>query len=151
MTRPSSRVRVLFVCIGNACRSPMAESIARREAADIIAPSSAGLYPLGHIAEPTIETLAANNYSAEALSSKSICREAVRDADLIINLSGMPIEHLFSAGSSRLRPTQRVENWEVADPYGEDPATYQRILQRLEARVLQLAGRLRAEKASAQV
>ena len=146
---PSSRVRVLFVCIGNACRSPMAESIARRDASDIIEPSSAGLYPLGHIAGPTIDVLTANDYSVEGLASKSISREAVQRADLIVNLSGGPIEHLFSSGPSQLREGQHLETWEVSDPYGEGAGTYQRILEELETRVAQLATRLRAGNRSA--
>jgi arsenate reductase (thioredoxin) len=148
---PSPRFRVLFVCIGNACRSPMAESIARRDAADIIEPSSAGLYPLGHIAEPTIEALLANSYSVDGLSSKSISRDAVQHSDLIVNLSGGPLEYLFSSAPSNLRDGQQLENWEVSDPYGEDPATYQRILEEIEGRVRQLTSRLRAESRSAKV
>ena len=139
----SSRVRVLFVCIGNACRSPMAEAIARRNAADVIEPCSAGLYPLGHIAEPTIDALVTNGYSAEGLASKFISRETVSSADLIVNLSGLPIDPLFSSGPSRLSDGQRIENWDVSDPYGEEAATYQRILEELEERVQQLANQLR--------
>ena len=144
----SPRFRVLFVCIGNACRSPMAESVARRDAADIIEPSSAGLYPLGHIAEPTIEILLANDYPVDGLSSKSISRDAVRQSDLIVNLSGAPIDHLFCSAPSNLRDSQQLEDWDVSDPYGEDPATYQRILEEIESRVRQLASRLRAESRS---
>jgi arsenate reductase (thioredoxin) len=145
------RVRVLFVCIGNACRSPMAEAIARRDAAHVIEASSAGLYPLGHLPEPTIATLIANNYSSEGLSSKCISREAVRNAEIIVNLSGMPIDQLFSAGTSRLRSGQQIENWEVTDPYGEGTATYQRIFEELKARVHQLAEQLRAQNRAAHV
>lgn len=143
------KLRVLFVCIGNACRSPMAEAIARREAADVMEPFSVGLYPLGHVAEPTIETLLANSYSVDGLASKSITRDAVRRADLIINLSGGPIDYLFSSAPSDLRNGQQLENWEVADPYGEDAALYQTILEEIESRVRQLANRLRAESRSA--
>ena len=139
----SSRVRVLFVCIGNACRSPMAEAIARRNAADVIEPSSAGLYPLGHLAEPTIDALVTNGYSAEGLASKFISRETVSSADLIVNLSGLPIDPLFSSGPSRLSQGQQIENWNVSDPYGEEAATYQRILEELEKRVQRLADQLR--------
>jgi protein-tyrosine-phosphatase len=139
-----TRLRVLFVCIGNACRSPMAESIARREADDVIEPTSAGLYPLGHLPENTVSTLVKNCYSAEGLSSKCITREAVKSADLIVNLSGTSINHLFSTGPSRLRDDQRVENWDVADPYGEEPCTYQKILEDIEFRVIRLANRLRS-------
>lgn len=140
--KPTSRFRVLFVCIGNACRSPMAESIARRDAADIIEPSSAGLYPLGRISAGTEEALLANGYSVEELSSKPLCREALEDADLIINLSGEHRELVFDDPS-------RVEDWKIADPYGEDPATYQRILEEIEGRVRLLANRLREDGRSA--
>ena len=140
---PSTRFRVLFVCIGNACRSPMAEAIARRNAADVIEPSSAGLYPLGYIAEPTIDALVTNGYSVDGLASKFISREAVSCADLIVNLSGVPIDTLFSSAPSRLSDGQRIENWDVSDPYGEEAATYQRILEELEERVQQLANQLR--------
>ena len=147
MTSPSP-VRVLFICIGNACRSPMAEAVARRDASDVIEASSAGLYPLGRLPELTVETLETNKYSVEGLSSKCISREAVQRADLIVNLSGTPIEHLFSSGPSRLRDGQHIENWEVSDPYGEDSAIYQRILRELEQRVQGLANRLRKESRS---
>ena len=146
---PANRVRVLFICIGNACRSPMAEAIARRDAADVIEPSSAGLYALGRIPDRTTETLKANNYSSEGLSSKAISREAVQNADCIVNLSGAPIDHLFASGPSQLRNGQQVENWNVTDPYGEDPETYQRILKELEQRVQGLANLLRKEHRSA--
>jgi protein-tyrosine-phosphatase len=121
----------------------MAEAIARRDASDIIEPASAGLYPLGCLAAPTITTLESNGYSPQGLSSKGISRDAVRSADVIINLSGMSLDRLFGAGSSQLRANQQLENWEVTDPYGEDPATYQTILEELEQRVRNLAARLR--------
>ena len=122
----------------------MAEAIAHREAAEAIEPASAGLYPLGRIAERTIETLVANGYSADGLSSKSISREAVEEADLIVNLSGARIDYLFASAPSKLRHSQQLENWDVADPYGEGAATYQRILDEIESKVRQLADRLRA-------
>ena len=37
--------RVLFVCIGNACRSQMAEAFARAYGSDVLVASSAGLFP----------------------------------------------------------------------------------------------------------
>ena len=40
-------LRILFVCTGNACRSPMAEGIARSLGGDRVAVASAGIHPIG--------------------------------------------------------------------------------------------------------
>ena len=39
------RFKVMFVCIGNSCRSPMAEGFARDRHSDIIEASSSGIGP----------------------------------------------------------------------------------------------------------
>jgi len=136
------KTRVLFVCIGNACRSPMAEAIARKEANDVIEASSAGFYPMGMIPEMTQTILERNGYSANGLQSKGL-REIVSEGiNLVVNLSG------YTRAQSLEKFTQ-VENWEVSDPYGADEATYQRILEEIRGRVRDLAQRFRAEKAAA--
>jgi arsenate reductase (thioredoxin) len=137
-----AKTRVLFVCFGNACRSPMAESIARTDADDVIEPASAGLYPLGEIPAHTQEALRRNGYSAEGLSSKQIVPEAWSRADLVINMSGRLRELEFE-------DFEKVEDWSVPDPFGEDAATYQRILEAIQKRVKELANRLRDERRAA--
>ncbi len=137
----TDKLRVLFVCLGNACRSPMAEAIALRDAADVVEPSSAGLYPLGEIPEATQETLMQNGYSVAGLSSKPITNRAWNDADLVINLSGRIRDIAFDDPS-------KVEDWDVADPYGANPAFYQTILEEIQQHVLSLADRLRQQRKS---
>ena len=44
---PANKMRVLFVCTGNACRSQMAEGWARHLRAEAIEPYSAGVAPAG--------------------------------------------------------------------------------------------------------
>ena len=44
-TTPVAKKRVLFVCIGNSCRSQMAEAFARAYGADIMEVQSAGVSP----------------------------------------------------------------------------------------------------------
>ena len=138
---PTKKLRVLFVCIGNACRSPMAEAIAKREAADVLEASSAGLYPLGEIPDETQETLSRNGYSAVGLSSKPITNRIWNEADLVINLSGRIRDIAFDDPS-------KVEDWEVADPYGANPAFYETILEQLRQRIRLLADRLRQQRKS---
>jgi arsenate reductase (thioredoxin) len=140
------KFRVLFVCLGNACRSPMAEAIARKLAPDVIEPSSAGLSPLGHLAEGTEQTLRANGYPFAYIASKPLRPNTFENADIVINMSGRSLAGFFPEGHSTGDPLPRrkIKNWNVEDPYGEDPATYQRILEELESKVLMLAAQLRS-------
>ena len=136
------KMRVLFVCIGNACRSPMGEAIAAKDAADVIESSSAGLYPMGMIPEMTQTTLERNGYSVNGLRSKGLPEIVPAEVDLVINLSGYE-------RAQALEKFGQVENWEVSDPYGADEATYQRILEQIRERVKNLAQRLRKEHRAA--
>jgi protein-tyrosine-phosphatase len=137
--RGGRRTRVLFVCVGNACRSPMAEAIARYDAADVIEASSAGLSPMGMIAEQTKQTLVLNGYSAGGLTSDGLTREALDAADIIINMTGKPREDKFW-------DPDKVEDWMVQDPYGAAPETYQRVFEGIQRRVNQLALGLREKR-----
>jgi len=136
------KTRVLFVCIGNACRSPMGEAIARKEANDVIEASSAGFYPMGMIPEMTQAALERNGYSPQGLRSKGLRESVSAEIDLVVNLSGY-------ARAQSLEKFVQVEDWEVSDPYGADEATYQRILEEIRGRVRELAQRLRAKQRAA--
>jgi protein-tyrosine-phosphatase len=114
----------------------MAESIARRDAADVIEACSAGLTPLGFLPVLTMQTLATNSYSIESLCSKPISRAVWDAADIVINMSGVP-KHLAFVDYVK------VEDWDVQDPYGNDPILYQTIYEDIQRKVAQLAQRLR--------
>ncbi len=132
-----TRTKVLFLCVGNACRSQMAEAIARHLAADVIEASSAGLAAFGDIPAMTIAVLAERGFSAEGQSSKPLRPEDLSAADLVINMTGRGGESTFSA------PTLAFEDWDVGDPYGLDLAVYRGIRDQIETRVEGLAQRLR--------
>jgi protein-tyrosine-phosphatase len=117
----------------------MAQAIARYDAADVIEPSSAGLSPLGQIADLTKQTLMKNGYSATGLTSDALTRESADAADIIINMTGRPREETFWE-------QEKVEDWIVQDPYGADTDTYQKVLESLKRRVNQLAKGLREKR-----
>jgi protein-tyrosine-phosphatase len=119
----------------------MAEAIARYDAADVIEPSSAGLSPLGYIADLTKHTLMRNGYSVSGLTSDPLTREAADAADIIINMTGELLEENFCQH-------EKVEDWIVQDPFGADPETYQRIFEGIKRRVHQLAAGLREKRQS---
>jgi arsenate reductase (thioredoxin) len=142
---PTKRVKVLFVCIGNSCRSPMAEAIARRDAQEEIEALSAGLAPLGFVAEKTSQTLLRNGYAVEGLASKPISPDLWESADIVINMSGRAREFAFR----NFRGHAKVEDWEIEDPYG-DSEKYQGTYEAVQRRVLDLARRLRKDLATAE-
>jgi arsenate reductase len=136
MTKPLS---VLFVCIGNSCRSPIAEAVARHTASDVIIPSSAGLSPLGRIQDSTRKVLLERGIPTDGQFSKGLNDDTLlKPADLVINMSGYRGDSLFAG--------RKFEDWDVEDPYGEDMETYRRICDDIEARVADLAARLRAQQ-----
>ena len=46
--------RVLFVCVGNCCRSQMAEGFAAHHGGDVLMAESAGLVPAGVVVDETV-------------------------------------------------------------------------------------------------
>src|SRR5258708_10907692 len=137
MPNSKPKPRVLFICIGNSCRSPMAESIARRDSSHIFDCSSAGLTPLGVVQKETIATLQSNGYPVEDLISNAINKDEWAAADLVINMSGYPKQRAFP----RIE-WHKVEDWPVEDPYGSDPVVYQRIFEDIRTRIESLTARL---------
>jgi len=117
----------------------MAEAIARYDAADVIEAHSAGLSPMGLIAEQTKQTLIRNGYSANGLTSDALTREAADAADIIINMTGKPREEMFW-------DQDKVEDWIVQDPYDAAPETYQRVFEGIKRRIHQLALGLREKR-----
>jgi arsenate reductase len=131
-----AKKKVLFVCIGNSCRSQMAEALARHYWSDVMEASSAGVSPLGRIAEPTRKVLLERGVRTDEQFSKGLCEADAASADLIINMSGIPGSALF--------PDANVEDWDVDDPYGEDMLIYRQVCDDIEERLRKLTDSLRA-------
>ncbi len=135
------RKRVLFICIGNACRSPMAEAIARVDASDAIDAFTAGLAPTGFVTELTKQTLMRNGCWVEGLESKNISPKVWEQVDIVINMSGRSRELAFDEYS-------KVEDWKIEDPYGKDPGTHQRVFEKIRLHIAKLAQECREEDAA---
>jgi protein-tyrosine-phosphatase len=115
----------------------MAEAIAKQIASDIIEPSSAGLVAFGEITRPTLAVLEEHGISAAGQRSKTLRPEHMSETDLLINMSGRSTAAIFDG------PLPPAEDWDVGDPFGLDLAIYRNIRDQIEARVQDLALRLR--------
>ena len=102
-----NRKRVLFVCIGNSCRSQMAEGFARTYGADVVIPASAGLAPATDIAPDTKRAMLERNIDVRDHFPKTIRQLGRARFDLAINMSGEELP----AGAA-----ENILEWEIPDP-----------------------------------
>jgi arsenate reductase (thioredoxin) len=134
------KTKVLFLCIGNSCRSQIAEAMARHIYPTLIEAESAGLAPLGIVARETMAALQERGIRAEGLYSKSISEvTAFFDPEIVVNISGHSVGDYF--------PQTKTLEWEIKDPYGSNPEIYRGIIGDIEKLLNGLAEELqRGEK-----
>jgi arsenate reductase len=138
----AKQYRVLFVCLGNSCRSQMAEAIARHRAHDVIVAASAGTIALGFVAPPTLQVLKEHEINVEGLQSKPLTKAMRNNAEIIINMTGTAAKRVFPTEESK------TEDWIVNDPYNQPLGVYRDTLDDIEARMTEFAARLRARRLS---
>ena len=130
------RKRVLFVCIGNSCRSQMAEAFARAYGDDVLIAGSAGLAPAFTVAPDTIRAMAEKNLDVRAHFPKSLRQMERAQFDRVINMSGVPLPEMSSP----------VVDWEVADPIGLNYGEHCQVRDDIERKTMDLILDLRREK-----
>ena len=139
---------VLFVCTGNICRSPTAEAVFRKLAADagaggMILADSAGTHAY-HVGEPpdprTLAAAARRGYDLSGLRARRVERADFQRFELILAmdrdhhsiLSGMA----HPSGGCRLglmmSYARRFREQDVPDPYYGGPQGFERVLDMLE-------------------
>lgn len=105
---------VLFVCYGNACRSVMAEALARHHWGDKLEVASAGLHALGYIPKETIKVLEEAGVSTQGLYSKGLSEIEIDGFHLVLDLAAYPLEGILPQSF-----TGRVLHFLVRDPFQE--------------------------------
>lgn len=129
MSEPTKTVRVLFVCLGNICRSPMAEGVFRnmvREAglSDRIDVESAGTggWHVGERPHPgTVKILAQNQISINGKRARQLSRSDLNDFDYVVAMDSENVEDikaLFGRWVPRLLEfAPKGSPLDVPDPY----------------------------------
>jgi protein-tyrosine-phosphatase/GNAT superfamily N-acetyltransferase len=104
--------KILFVCIGNTCRSPMAEGFANHFGQGHVRAWSAGLFPVGWIAAETREVMEEKGISLDGQLSKGLDDVPVQDMDLVVEMAGPEFTVPRPAGFRG-----RVIQWDIPDAF----------------------------------
>jgi protein-tyrosine-phosphatase len=115
----------------------MAEGFARNYGKDVLAPSSAGVYPANRIAPDTLRAMAEKNLTLDGQFPKSIEQVDRSKYDLIVDISGGALEPEYG-------PPVRV--WDVPDPIVMDYRDHCHVRDQIEYLVLNLVHELRGTK-----
>lgn len=150
-------MKLLFVCSGNTCRSPLAAAVARREAAARglrdVAVESAGVSAWDGAPPSDGAMLVAleRGLDVGAHRARRLTRELLQDADLVLTMSDQHAEAAARLGGgervhllSRFA-TRGVSHGGIADPYGGDLDAYRDTADALERHVHALFDRITAD------
>jgi protein-tyrosine phosphatase len=125
--------RILMVCVGNICRSPMAEVLLReRLRAHPRAPTigSAGIAALvGKPADPmAVQLMQERGIDLTAHRARQLTPELIRGSDLILVMEQghqRAVEEMLPAARGRVFTLGKWGGFEVPDPYRKERAAFE--------------------------
>jgi len=85
MSQTKEKIKVLFLCTGNACRSQMAEGWARHMKFDVIEAYSAGVWPAG-VSSRAVQVMAEAGVDISSQTSDHVDDFKTIDFDYVITL-----------------------------------------------------------------
>ena len=154
------RKKIVFVCTGNTCRSPMAELLLMRRLNELglkgYTVNSAGIKAKkGDVINPkSAQVLEENGIVAEGFTSTKLTDKIVREAFAIVCmtesqkdfLTDMRWNALKKAGEeaqeNNVRSFFEITGYEVIDPYGKDIDCYRYVYGLLSAGIDRLIDKL---------
>lgn len=104
------KVRVLFLCSGNSCRSQMAEGYANALGSSVLEAKSAGIKVHG-INPRAIAAMQEDDIDIRGQESTVVTDELMKWADLVVTVCGDVDEHC-----PPIPPTAQKKHWPLSDP-----------------------------------
>jgi arsenate reductase len=104
------RLRVLFLCSGNSCRSQMAEGFARKLFGDRTEVASAGTEPAARVHPLAVEVMAGRGVDISSARAKGLDDLPDLRFDLVVTVCDRARE------VCPLMPGARMLHWDIPDP-----------------------------------
>lgn len=132
-------MRILFVCQGNTCRSPIAEGLIRTYGGDLLQATSAGIRPGSHLTDLTRQVLEEARIDMSDHRPRSL-EEVEGQVDYVISLCDViaPGQDLF--------PRAIRMWWRIPDPIGGTLEDYRATRDRIWGLLRPLIERLTENK-----
>lgn len=133
-------MKILMVCLGNVCRSPLAEGILRHKAGHHVIVDSAGTADF-NIGKPPdtrmIATASQHGIDISELRARQFKQSDYNEFDLIYAMDTSNYHHILSLArdeADRAKVKMILEdNFSVPDPYNQDGEAFERVYQLLDA------------------
>ena len=136
---------VLFVCLGNACRSPMAEKICNAYGEGKIVADSAGVHealPNILLDQATIDVMRDIGIDITTHKPKHIVTVDSARFDVMVNMAPLPTQGVVTSYLPNFEG--RMLEWTVTDPRGQSRNVYESVRDDLKEKVFGLIQELTA-------
>lgn len=128
------KIKVAYICVHNSCRSQMAEAITKKIAGDIIDCYSGGSETKAQIDQGAVNIIK-EKYGVDMSETQHPKL-----------LSELPqVDVVVTMGCNVVCPVVMApikEDWGLADPTGESAEMYEKIVEKIEEKVLNLKERI---------
>lgn len=135
MMKMENKLKVAFVCVHNSCRSQIAEALGKHLASDVFDSYSAGTHLKDHI-NPDAVRLMKKIYGIDMEETqKNKLISDIPSPDVVITMG-------CNVNCPAL-PCRMREDWGLDDPSGKDDEAFEKTIQIIEQKILDLKDRLK--------
>ncbi|MBC7334374.1 MAG: arsenate reductase ArsC [Actinobacteria bacterium] len=131
------RIKVGFICVGNSCRSQMAEGFARYYGNDVIDVYSAGTNPAFEVSSNAVVVMQEKGVDISSQYPKYI-GEIPSDLDLVITM-GCNVKCPYI-------PSRYQVDWELEDPVGMPLEKFREVRDKIERKVKALVSAIKSSQ-----
>lgn len=135
--------RVYFVCVGNSCRSQMAEGFAREVGPEVLAVGSGGTRPADEIDPTALEVMREVGIDISDQAPEPIDEGWLASSDHIVAM-GCGVEETCPAILY-----DNMVDWDLDDPVGQSIEIHREVRDEIERRVRDLIDRVIEDAAPA--